>query len=159
MVFYASDFIDILVLLVGVVGGLVAYSQWRKEISIRRFETVYNLIAKINSDKTLSSTFDLIDWDRNFTYDGEFIITPNENGMSNEVFSKRIDELLSIFSYVCYLKKTRALTKNDMLIFNYQITRVLQNQKIMNYLYSFHHWSKSLKTNSTFVSLIEYAIE
>lgn len=163
MAFTISDILNSIVLAFGVIGGGFAFYQWRKEILFRRFDTVYGLILKIRSDETMSLTFNLIDWNKYFEYDGEFKITNNkyyeENQITNEIFFKRIDELLSIFSYVCYLRRTKILTDSDMLSFNYQLTRILQNNHIRNYLYSLHHWSKSLNTNSSFENLVEYAIE
>lgn len=105
----------------------------------------------------------MIDWNEDFTYDGKFHVQKGTKRMalknlSDDDLFKMIDHTLSTFSYVCYLKKERTITIQDMRFFEYEIRRLVDNPHIANYLYSLYHWSKSLEVEMSFSYVINYCI-
>ena len=150
-------------LLFVLIGGVFALLQWQQGLKYKRSDIVKPLIDNVRSNENISMVMNMIDWDKCFNYDGEFHkeLIPNDNPLkkySDEQLFNIIDETLSIFSYICYLKKVGSLKKEDMRLFNYEIRRLFDNEHICNYLYSLYHWSLSLNVEMSFSHLIEYAL-
>lgn len=146
------------------VGGFFALYQWKKSLVYKRAEIVKGLIDKVRCNKCVSTIMDIIDWDEDFTYDGKFSIEANTKrsdlkNLSDDDLFKMVDETLSVFSYICYLKSVHTITKKDMKFFVYELRRLVDNEHISNYLYSLYHWAKSLNTSMSFIYLVEYCIK
>lgn len=146
------------------IGGCFALWQWRKSLIYKRIEIVQALITNTRQDKTVSMIMAIIDWDKDFYYNGGFHIK-RENArsdlmeLSDEEFFDKIDHTLSVFSYICYLKSVGTIKYRDMRFFEYEIRRLIDNRHIANYLYSLYHWSKKLKVNMSFSYLADYCIK
>ncbi len=147
-----------------VVGGCFAIYQWSKGSIYKRAETVKDLIVVVRDDEDISTIMDIIDWDSGLYYDGKFHLKNAMNrkalcDISDDDLFKKVDKTLAHFSYICYLKNQRALTKKDMRIFEYEIRRLIDNENIANYLYTLHHWSNSLNVKMSFSFLVDYCLE
>lgn len=145
------------------IGGFFALYQWRKSLVLKRTEIIRSLIESTRQDKNVSTIMDIIDWNNGLTYDGKFHITKGNNdffnSLSDDTIFKMIDHTLSIFSYICYLKSVKTITKKDIDFFSYEIHRLIDNKHIINYLYSLYHWSNKLNVKTSFIYLIEYCIK
>lgn len=158
-----QDLVGFTTLFFGIIGGGFALYQWRKSNVYKRGEIVKNLIEKVRDDEDIATIMDIIDWNNGLVYDGKFYIEDTDvaNTISiedNELF-KKIDKTLSHFSYICYLKHNNTLTDKDMKIFDYEIRRLVDNEHVVNYLYSLFHWSSSLNVSMSFEYLIKYSIK
>ncbi len=161
---FLSEYADVFTLIFAIIGGFFALKQWRTQIKHKRAEIVKELICKVRDDKDISSIMDIIDWDEGILYDGKFMVNPNYpkdalKGVSDDDLFKKVDKTLSHFSYICYLRSNRALTKKDISVFEYGLRRIADNPHISNYLYSLYHWSKYLGVNCSFYYLIQYSIK
>ena len=155
---------DVFTLLLAVIGGTFALSQWITQVKHKRDEIVRDLICKVRDDEDISSIMDVIDWDEGILYDGKFSISPKCRSrdlkeLDGEKLFKKIDKTLSHFSYVCYLEANKTLGKKDIAVFEYELRRIVDNEHIRNYLYSLYHWSKYLRVKCSFEYLIQYSIE
>ena len=134
-----------------------------KSLVLKRTEIIKSLIENTRQDKTVSAIMDIIDWNNGLNYDGKFHITKNNstffNDISDDTLFKMIDHTLSIFSYICYLKSVNTITEKDIDFFEYEIHRLIDNEHIINYLYSIYHWSNKLKVKTSFIYLIEFCIK
>lgn len=152
---------DSLTLIFACVGGLFALHQWRIQIKQKRAEIVEEQIHKVRDDMDISTIMDIIDWNKGFIYDGKFTVADSSKlpNMTDDDLFKKIDKTLSQFTYICYLKKTKAIGKKDFKVFEYSIRRIMDNQHICNYLYSLYHWSRYLGVSSSFDNLIQYGVK
>ena len=161
---YETLVVNIITLLFAFVGGCFALYQWNKNTVYKRAEVVKSLIESVRGNPDISTIMDIIDWNEDFTYDGKFSIrTGTERkalmGLSDDDLFRMVDQTLSMFSYICYLKKVRTITKKDMRFFEYELRRLVDNPHIRNYLYSLYHWSKSLGVKTSFSYVIEYGLK
>lgn len=146
------------------IGGCFALWQWYKSLVYKRAEIVQKLIDNVRCNKSVSTIMDMIDWNEDFVYNGKFQVDKNTTRNTLKNFSdddlfKMIDQTLSTFSYICYLKKVHTITGKDMRFFEYEIRRLVDNPHIANYLYSLYHWSKSLGVEMSFSYVINYCIK
>ena len=106
---------------------------------------------------------DVCDWNDEIEYDGKNFVKPIErkdlNQRGNEELFKKVDKALAYSSYFCYLKSQKTLTKEDMIVFDYEIKRLAVKPHIANYLYSLYHWSTSIGVQMSYVYLVDYCIE
>lgn len=161
---WISENVELIKLVFAVLGGWFALYQWRIQIKQKRAEKVKELICKVRDDADIASVMDVIDWDEGIEYNGKFYVNPKctkdalKTISADDLFQK-VDKTLSHFSYICYLRANRTLTKEDMVIFEYELRRLVDNPHICNYLYSLYHWSISLHVACSFGYLIQYAIQ
>jgi len=101
------------------IGGCFTYFQWRKNNLLKRADSINALIEKIRSDKKIQKTLSLFDYETSW-YNLEF------HG-SGELESD-VDETLSCFSYICYLKKMKIISDKEFAFFRYNTTRLLRNK-------------------------------
>ena len=162
--FSFQDFTSIFMLLAAVVGGIFALRQWVKRNIYKRGEIVQQLIKILRDDKEIATTMDVIDWSEGFFYNGKICLSRPVNRkcletLEDDDFFKMIDRTLSHFSYICYLYHQKTLGNKDMKVFDYEIRRLIDNRHIRNYLFSLHHWSKSLNVKTSFWFLIKYSLK
>lgn len=145
------------------IGGCFALWQWHNSLVYKRAEIVQMLIEDIRGNQSVSSTMDMIDWNEDFVYNGKFQINRNTTRntlkkLSDDNLFQMIDQTLSAFSYICYLRSVHTIRRRDMAFFEYGIRRLVDNPHIANYLYSLYHWSKSLNVEMSFSYIIKYCI-
>lgn len=160
----SSNLFDCISLVLAVIGGFFALQQWRKSNIYKRGEIVENLIKTVRDDEDIATIMDVVDWNGGIEYDGKFYISQaversDLNQLDNEELFKKVDKALAHFSYVCYLRSQKTLTKEDMKVFAYGIKRLAVNPHIANYLYSLYHWSTSIGVQMSYIYLVDYCIE
>ena len=153
MLDWIKEYAAVLTLFVTIVGGGfgggIALYQWGKQISIRRTEFAYQIIKQLRNNKEIAATHYLIEY-------GEFHYT--EAFHNNHDLEQKIDELLSVLNYACYLLKSRAIGKRDFSIFRYEVVWILRNRDLQAYLWNLHHWSKSNQSPCSFQFLVDYGL-
>lgn len=142
-----SDLIAALSLLFAIIGGIFAYYQWRKSILFKRAAYINELTEKTRTDSDIQETVYLLDY-------GEKWYSENFHG-SGEL-ERKVDKTLAYFSYICYLKKHRLITKNDFAFFRYEIERILMNSDVQDYFYNLYHFSRKFKLPLSFYYLFNY---
>ena len=145
-------------------GGCFAFWQWHRSLVYKRTEIVQKLVDLIRCDRSVCSVMDMIDWNKGLFYDGAFHIQGDISlnalkGLTDADIFVMIDQTLSVFNYVCYLKKVHAIKSRDMKFFVYQIRRLTDNPHIANYLYSLYHWTNSLGVGMSFSYIVDYCIK
>ena len=144
-----------------VLGGGFALYQWHKTLVYKRASVVNDMVETVRESPIIPVIMANVDWNKNFIYDGTFRVNretdnPNLKSFTDHELFIAIDHTLVRFSYICYLRKINAISEIDMNFFDYGINRLLENEHIVNYLYSVYHWSVSLRVESSFCYLIEY---
>ena len=130
-------------------GGIFAYVQWHRSIQIRRAEFLHQLLEKIRFDDEIVKIMQIVDYNPNW-YDSGFHGSEIERGM---------DKFLSYADYVCYLRQTKNIYKEEFQIFDYQIRRICDNRSCRYYLWNLYHYSRTRKSRCSFYNLISYGIE
>lgn len=145
-----SDILTFASLILVVIGGLFAYWQWRRSVSLKRADYINDLTEKIRTDEAISKAIYLFDYD-SIWYTEEF-----HGNTDSELV---IDKTLSYFSYICYLKKRRIISKKEFSFFKYEIERILTNPQTQDYLYNLYHFSQKCGVPITFKYLFDYGKE
>jgi len=121
-----SDWTGILTLLTVIAGGIFGLMQWNKSNKYRRAEFIDSLVTTIRNDEELSTAVYMFDYDHKW-YTQSF--------HNNEKELERVlDKTLSYFSYICYLKNNKILSKKDFSFFEYEIKRIAANRSVQAYL-------------------------
>lgn len=148
MAWQISDYLTVISIVLVVIGGIITIYQWRKTIILRRADYINELTEKIRTDEDIKNIIYLIDYSIRW-YKEDF-------HNNNYDFEVKIDKTLSYFSYICYLKKKKLITKDEFKFFEYEITRILSNVDTLDYFYNLYHFSKANDVNFTFYYLFEY---
>jgi len=88
----ASDWIALVSLIVGAIGGVFALWQWRIGNKVKRAEFVNQIIEKLRFDPEMVETMDMIDYDEFHWYDAKF--------HSSGGTETKIDKLFSYLTYI-----------------------------------------------------------
>lgn len=97
-----SDILTALSLVLVVIGGIFAYFQWRKNVSLKRADYINELTEKIRTDESISNAIYLFDYGDTWY---------SEDFHKNKNLELMIDRTLSFFSYICYLKKRKIIDR------------------------------------------------
>ena len=134
-------------LILVIIGGVFAYYQWRRNVSLKRASYINELTEKIRTDSLIRDIIYLLDYGQSW-YSNEF--------HSSGEMELKMDKTLSYFSYICYLRKQKIISNKEYKIFKYEIERILFNSDIQDYFYNLYHFSKKFKVPFTFQYLFEY---
>lgn len=145
--FYIADIIESISLVLIIVGGIFAYYQWRKSVNLKRADYINELTEKIRTDESIKETIYIFDYDIPW-YSKDF-----HGSMETEL---KVDKTLSYFSYICYLKKQKIISKKEFKFFEYEIKRTLINNQVQDYLYNLYHFANKFNVPLTFEFLFEY---
>lgn len=143
-----SDWIGILTLGSVIVGGIFGLIQWNKSNKYKRAEFVNSLVTTIRNDKELSDAVYMFDYNQTW-YDSSF-----HNGEND--LERIVDKTLSYFSYICYLRNNKILSKNDFGFFEYEIKRIAKNHSVQVYLYNLYHFAQKNNCELSFKYLFDY---
>ncbi|MDF2540743.1 MAG: hypothetical protein K0S47_461 [Herbinix sp.] len=146
-----GEYIDFAMLSLTTLGGCFGLYQWYRSNCIKRAEYIGNLLEKLRTDKVFIEILYMFDYNEVW-YNLDF--HKGDNGLE-----RKIDEVLSYFSYMCYLRKSRIINTNDFKFFNYEILRISQSECFCKYLYNLYHFSNKNNTIMSFHYLFEYCIK
>jgi hypothetical protein len=68
----------------------------------------------------------------------------------------KMDRMLSLFEYICYLIKRGTIGEEDIRFFNYRVRGILRNRQFQNYFYNLYHRSKNRKRPFPYKYLLRY---
>jgi len=160
-----KSFIEVLSLaltIIGVIGGggAIALWQWAKQRKERRAEFIHQIIDELRSEEIAEIRY-LVEY-------GFFRYSKGFHGDCS--LEPKIDKLLSLLNYTCYLLKSRAISQKDFLVFQNFIVWVLKYQdSVQAYLWNLYHYSiaaqaypmkstKASKCPCSFYYLIEWGL-
>ena len=141
--------IKALTITIGAAASSIALLTWKQSIKTKRAEFINQIIEKIRFNKEFSKAVYYIDYEQNWY---------NANYHGSELEPK-IDMVLSYFSYICYLRETRLISKKELDIFEYWLKRLCDSQSIQLYLWNIYHFSNARKSPCSFKSLIDYGLD
>ena len=133
--------------LIAIIGGVFVFYQWQHNNRLKKADYINELTEKIRTDKMIKKTVYMFGYDKHW-YSKEF-----HSGGNLEI---RVDKTLSYFSYICYLKSRRIITKKELYFFRYELESILGNEEVQDYLYNLYHYSASMGVPMTFKYLFDY---
>ena len=145
-----SDILSIISVILVIIGGIFTYYQWRRNVSLKRASYINELTEKIRSDSDIKDVVYLFDYNPKW-YQEQF--------HGNDILQLKVDKTLSYFSYICYLKKQRIISKKEFKFFQYEVERILMNPGIQDYFFNLYHFAAKFKISFTFVYLLDYGKE
>ncbi len=149
------SFVLSLINTVVVIGSaLFALIQWTYQCKIRRSQYLQALSEKMRTDEQIMGVRRAIDYGHPW-YDEDFHIKHGNSFVSED----QIDETLAFYSYLCYLKIEKVISKKEFKFFSYNIDRALQNRDMQGYLFNLYHFSRKNGMEMSFQSLFEYGQE
>ncbi len=152
---FIENSMSIMSVIVAVMGLCYGLYQWRKSTQVKRAEFVFNIYEKLRLEKDTMNAMYMIDYEKSW-YEKDFH-SKEKNRDSDKEYG--IDRLLSILSYICYLRKEGCIEDKEFLLFKYDIDRVSKSYQCQNYMWNVYHFSKDeLHTSCPYNGIIEYAI-
>lgn len=142
-----SDIISAISVVLVIIGGLFGYYQWKRNVLLKRAGYINELTEKIRTDNFIKDVIYMLDYGKKW-YSIDF------HG-SGELEVK-VDKTLSYFSYICYLKKQKIISKKEFTFFKYEVERILLNEQVQDYFYNLYHFSDKFNTPFTFKFLFKY---
>ena len=142
-----SDIISIFSLLVVIIGGVFTYIQWKNNVSLNRANYINELTEKIRTDESIKDTVYLLDYGKKW-YSREF--------HGDKEIEPKVDKTLSYFSYICYLKAEKIISKKEFMFFKYEVERFLMNEQVQDYFYNLYHFANKFDIPFTFYYLFRY---
>ncbi len=131
--------------------ALFALIQWTYQCKIRRSQYLQTLSERMRTDKHILSVRQAIDYGQPW-YNKDF----HEKHKNDVVTEDQVDEVLAFYSYLCYLKMGKIISKKEFKFFSYNIDRALQNTDMQSYLFNLYHFSRKNGVDMSFHYLFEY---
>lgn len=137
-------------LVLSIIGGFFALMQWRHSTALKRAEIIKQIVGKMRFDKDIADISYMLEYDK-FEYTEEF---HNDNQLQ-----QRIDSLLALLDYACYLRSNKILEKKEFAILEYKVAWIIRRRDIQPYLWNLHHFAKFNKTKCSFHNLVDFGIK
>jgi len=137
--------------IVTVFSVIIALLQYMKANKVKRAELINQIIEKLRFNEELQETFLMIDYNNKW-YNESF------HNKENDI-EKKVDRLLAYFSYLCYLRNLKFLSKKEFTLFEYQLNRICISPQVQNYLWNLYHFSKKNNAKTSFNYLIDYGLK
>ena len=122
-------------MVVAIIGFVFSCYQWWKKVQSERAEKLSNLINVLRRDVRQLSMLYKIDYNKHW-YDESFHKSKLEGEM---------DQFLSYYEYILYLKKNHIITKKEFSFFKYDITSIVSNDDVQLYFFYLYHYAKPKK--------------
>ena len=133
-------------------GGVVAFLQWKKNMSFKRAEFLNQIFEKFYSaDTKMTDTWLLV---RQKKDDVEWF--NKEKGFINQDNEHKIDEFLSYLSYICYLINTKNILEKESKLFKYILSSTCKSDQVK--LYFEDIFERNKRTECLFQPLIDYGV-
>lgn len=140
-----SDVIDAISLFFALIGGCFALIQWNMNMKLKRAEYIKILLDEMRTNKDL--VYYKLDYAEPW-YNKDFHNSGEEE--------RKVDYTLNFFSYICYLRNHKIISKSDFICFKYEIERILTNNDFQCYCYNLYHFSKKIQQPIPFYELFKY---
>lgn len=147
--------IEIISLIIGAGGLCFGLYQFYQNSKIKRADQLNSIIFRIWSDEEIRSVIQLWEYNNTWYEPSSFHGSPEET---------KIDKTLQYLSYVCYLYKTKLLSKSEFATIEYEIVRALKNKSVIKYLQFLYLFSKTALSDKKsipfpFQDLLDYGLE
>ena len=142
-----AEIISFISLIFVIIGAIVTFVQWQKAIKRQRADYINELTEKIRTDIDIREIVYIIDYNVKWY---------NEKFQDSGDFERKVDKTLSYFSYICYLKHEKAISKKEFIFFKYEIERIVMNTQVINYFYNLYHFAQKFNCPITFKYLFDY---
>jgi len=137
-------------LILSIVGGFFALLQWKQSTALKRAEIIKHIVDKLRYDKEMASVIHMVEYNK-FKYTIEFHKNPE--------LEQRIDGLLAMLDYVCYLRSNNILRKKEFTILKHRVVWILKRKDIQTYLWNLYHFTKHNDTTCSFQHLIDFGLK
>jgi hypothetical protein len=109
---------------IAVMGGAFALFKWNSAQKFRRAEQIEMILRQIIINETMLKILYMFE-KNDIWYKDDFHRSENES---------RVDQLLVYMDYICYLRKTRNLTKGEFKILQYLVEATCRSNDVEKYL-------------------------
>lgn len=127
-----ADIISCVSLVFLAVGGVATWLQWKKDSTTRRIDYIKEISDDISHRDRICEGFYILD-DKSHLWFEDVV------SGKNECLVKQIDATLMHFSYICYLRKVRAISKAEFFCFCFYIDTIISNNQVLDYFYREYH--------------------
>jgi hypothetical protein len=158
MNFSIDNWLTLISLGFAVIGGIFALCQWKSSVKIKRVDFINQINERIRFDKKFAETLYTIEYGEDW-YDFHSKSNSEEEKNRKKEKEFKFDKVLSYLDYICYLKKTKNISKREFEIFKYRINRVCISRSTKKYLWNLMQFSKKNNADCTFQYLIDYGID
>ena len=148
--FTIENWLTIISLIFVLIGGGFALLQFYSNVKIKRAKFINKILEKIRFDKDIVETMYIITYNEKEWYNDDF--------HNNKQLEESVDKFFAYLDYICYLKLTRILFKQDFKIFKYIINRVCLCYSTQTYLWNLYNFSKKHNSECSFQNLVNYGI-
>lgn len=118
-----GDIISIVSIALAIIGAAFGFYQWKKSIRIKRAEYIEKLTEKIRTDNDIKEMVYTLDYGH-LWYTSAF--------HNSGVLERKMDKTLSYFSYICYLYKSRLISKKNLLFLSMKLKEFLPTIKLIS---------------------------
>lgn len=144
---FFGKFYSYLINFFAISGGVVALFQWHSSIKTRRAEYVNTLFTELNENEKIRQTLYVFYYDEQDWYNKDF------HGSDSEPV---VDDTLNYLSYICYLRESHLISKNEFEFFKYAVDQSLHSRQVKEYLYNVFFHCQYSKTDLYFKYLFNY---
>ncbi len=116
-----------------VIGFVVTICVWISNIKVRRADYIRDMLEKIHNDRTVQDVVYIMQYNDKW-YTTAFY--------DDHEFETKMDAALSFFSYICYLRNKRIITKDEFGLFHSMICHIAKNNSTLRYFYNLRHYSE-----------------
>lgn len=145
-----AEVINLLILCVNFFGFIFTIIQVSENKRVNRAQLVRELYSRLYDDAEMMQVFYDIEYDEE---------SENKNydmSLHHSEYGRKCDKLFSYFEIICCLYYRRSLNKKDMKIFEYELFRIYNNQKVKTYLNFIKEWQKGLGYGFSYSNLEKY---
>ena len=116
---------------------------------LKRAEIIKQIVDKLRYEKEMADITYMVEYDR-FKYTREF--------HRDTHLEQRIDSLLALLDYACYLRFNKIIRKREFSILEYRIVRIVGRRDIQAYLWNLHHFARANNTICSFSHLVKLGL-
>jgi len=161
-VWTVDNWLSLVTILFGVLGGYIAWRQLmlgneikREENRIKRAELAKQIIEALRHDDEMVQTMSKIDYETDDTR----WYTEKTRFNGNNRFESAIDKLFSYMSYVIYLYETENIAIEEFELVVYKIRRICNSKSSQDYLRYISRFSDKNEIPCSFKRLIDYGLK
>ena len=141
-----NEIIACVTMVVTIIGLIFSCYQWWRKVQSERAEKLSNLINILRRDARQLSVLYKIDYNEPW-YDESFHKSKLEGEM---------DQFLSYYEYILYLKKNHMISRREFRFFEYDIERIVKNPDMQAYLFNLYHFSERARIPFSYKNILVF---
>lgn len=151
-----GTFAEVCTALVALVGIFLSVREYMRSNKLKRSSYIEPLIEKMKSSEISEIVYmfqyGMFDYKKEFHKSGEM--------------ERKVDKTLQYFSYLCYLREKKIISKDEFSFFELEISQSLRDPKLIDYLFNLYHFGCRVEQynpnrdgieKSVYSSLLRYA--